>query len=277
MLRVFRLISLQVCLIILSNQFITTEGKKIKQFVKKGHRRQSAPIDIGEYSGDFDNNRRQGRPNPNGDVYEFHRFQHYGYKTPAPTSFSLESMLALLAPLATIPIIASAALSSMAAILPTLTTEGMITGRSRREAVDDILMGASSNFSSSFKTSPTQEDSNIRLKRDARDLDIIHKYLKQMNPKQDYNDEVMASYLQCSGMLSENNHCLERLVCQFSDQSARMASLEKDVSSLIIYTIFNNRYIKSDFKERLRKAAFFGRDKGRCSLFSCSRNHYTTI
>lgn len=73
--------------------------------------------------------RRQSifRPDENGDVYEYHRFQHYGFKTPAPNTFSLESMLAFLAPLATLPIITSAALTSLASILPTLTTDGKIS------------------------------------------------------------------------------------------------------------------------------------------------------
>lgn len=72
--------------------------------------------------------RRQSifRPDENGDVYEYHRFQHYGFKTPAPSTFSLESMLAFLAPLATLPIITSAALTSLASILPTLATDGKI-------------------------------------------------------------------------------------------------------------------------------------------------------
>ncbi|CAL1296141.1 unnamed protein product, partial [Larinioides sclopetarius] len=152
-------------------------------------------------------------------------------------------MLAFLAPLATLPIIASAALSSMAAILPTLTTEGMVKGRSRREAVQDML-DPSYSFNSSTWELTSKE--SITRERDVRDIDIIHKYLKQMSPTADYNDQVMASYLQCSGMLSQNNHCLERLACQFSDSSSKMPSLEKDVSSLIIYTLLNNKHIKPD-------------------------------
>ncbi|GFW94055.1 uncharacterized protein TNCV_4813731 [Trichonephila clavipes] len=107
--------------IILCIHLFLTDARRTNSLFKKSQRRQS--ISIGQYPGET-NTRRQGRPGQNGDVYEFHRFQHYGFKTPAPNTFSLESMLAFLAPLATLPIIASAALSSMAAILPTLTTEG---------------------------------------------------------------------------------------------------------------------------------------------------------
>ncbi|XP_054723720.1 uncharacterized protein LOC129233767 [Uloborus diversus] len=219
--------------------------------------------------------RRQIRPDENGDIYEFHRFQHYGFKTPSPNTFSLESMLAFLAPLATIPIIASAALSSLAAILPTLTTEGMVKGRSRRDAVLETL-GSMKTFNNPDWKLYTNQSSHP-TKRDIRDLDVIQKYLQQMSHKEDHNDEIMASYLKCSGMLSTHNHCLERLVCQFSDESARMKSLEKEVSSLIIYTILNNRFIPEEFKERLRKSALFGRgNNGRCGTFFCSRNDFRT-
>ena len=107
---------------------------------------------------------------------------------------------------------------------------GVVRGRSRREAVLSVL-DSMQTFNYTEWTSKSNNDSHP-IKRDVRDLDIIQKYLKQMNPKADYNDEVMASYLQCSGMLNSNNHCLERLVCQFSDPTSKMDSLEKDVSSL---------------------------------------------
>ncbi|GFW94053.1 uncharacterized protein TNCV_4813711 [Trichonephila clavipes] len=105
----------------------------------------------------------------------------------------------------------------------------MVKGRSRREAALDMLESTVSLNSSKWEVTTNE---NISRERDVRDLDIIHKYLKQMSPKADYNDQVMASYLQCSGMLSSNNHCLERLACQFSDNASKMAALEKDVSSL---------------------------------------------
>ncbi|GFS89715.1 uncharacterized protein NPIL_376891 [Nephila pilipes] len=260
-----------ICIILCIQIFLTDAGRAYS-VLKKGQRRQS--IGIGEFPDETDT-KRQGRPGQNGDVYEFHRFQHYGFKTPAPNTFSLESMLAFLAPLATLPIIASAALSSMAAILPTLTTEGMVKGRSRREAVLGMLDSTISFNSSKWEATSNEDQSR---ERDIRDLDIIHKYLKQMSPKADYNDQVMASYLQCSGMFNSNNHCLERLACQFSDNSSKMPALEKDVSSLIIYTILNNKFIKADFKERLRKAAFYGRDtNGQCGSYFCSRNDFRTM
>ena len=63
-------------------------------------------------------------------------------------------------------------------------------------------------------------------------LFFISKYLKQTKPDAEYNDEIVASYLSCNGLLSQNNQCLQRLVCQFVDRSENMPDLEKEVSSL---------------------------------------------
>lgn len=110
----------------------------------------------------------------------------------------------------------------------------MVKGRSRREAALDDLPDSSKNATSfsilEHQPHPKTKETTSPTKRDVGDLDIIHKYLKHVNPKGDYNDEVMASYLQCSGMLSFNNHCLERLVCQFSSNG--MGAMEKEVSSV---------------------------------------------
>ncbi|UYV64363.1 hypothetical protein LAZ67_3000406, partial [Cordylochernes scorpioides] len=62
-------------------------------------------------------------------------------------------------------------------------------------------------------------------------LDVVQRYLHQVRPDGDYRDEVMASYLECSGLLDSANRCLERLACQFSDPTAPLPTLEKDVAS----------------------------------------------
>lgn len=64
------------------------------------------------------------------------------------------------------------------------------------------------------------------------DLEVIQRYLNMMRPQGDYNDEIIATYLGCNGMLSTTNHCLERLVCQYSDPRSRMKEIEKEVTSL---------------------------------------------
>lgn len=68
--------------------------------------------------------------------------------------------------------------------------------------------------------------------KEVNELDVIQRYLSEHRPDGDYNDEIIATYLSCNGMLNADNHCMERLVCQFSDESSAMPELEKDVSSL---------------------------------------------
>ncbi|XP_067127517.1 uncharacterized protein [Centruroides vittatus] len=202
------------------------------------------------------------------DVWEYQRFQHYGFKTPGPERRSIDGLLAFLAPIAAIPIITGATLTGLAAILPVMTSQNRpITMGRRKRDVEHIL----------FLT--LTQAANRTVKRDARrnfqDLDVIQKYLRQVKPHDDYNEEVLATYLGCSGMLDSNNHCLEKLVCQFSDNTSSMSQLEKDVSSLIIYTILNNRFISDDFKNRMKKAALTGRDHpGKCRRYYCTRTSY---
>lgn len=41
------------------------------------------------------------------------------------------------------------------------------------------------------------------------DLDVVQKYLKQTRPDGEYNEEIIATYLSCNGLLSEANQCLQ--------------------------------------------------------------------
>ncbi|KAH6938358.1 hypothetical protein HPB50_008864 [Hyalomma asiaticum] len=141
---------------------------------------------------------------------------------------NLTGLLALLAPLAALPLIAGTALPlSMAPLLaPAMST---VLGRRRR----DLLTAFVGN-----------------------------------NEQQ--QDEVLAGYLQCSGMLAADNHCLERLACQFS-ADALPGPLHKDVASLVIYTLLRNRFIPARFKQRLRSAAHHARS---CrQRFPCTQLH----
>ncbi|CAG2116086.1 unnamed protein product, partial [Medioppia subpectinata] len=96
-------------------------------------------------------------------------------------------------------------------------------------------------------------------RRDIQDLDVIQKYLNSMG-RPDYNDEIIATYLSCNGMLSDSNQCLERLTCQYSDTTGPLKPMEKDVSSLVIYSLLKNEHIDNGFKSRLQRAAFYGKD-----------------
>lgn len=76
----------------------------------------------------------------------------------------------------------------------------------------------------------------------ASDLDVVQKYLQQTRPDGEYNDEVIATYLSCNGLLDTSNRCLQRLVCQYADPQTVMPDLEKEVASLYVFVV------KSKFK-----------------------------
>lgn len=43
----------------------------------------------------------------------------------------------------------------------------------------------------------------------------------------------------------------------------------------MIYSLLKNNYIDDEFKNRLRRAAFFGRDNpGRCTIYVCPKSSY---
>ncbi|XP_037511923.1 uncharacterized protein LOC119388299 [Rhipicephalus sanguineus] len=143
---------------------------------------------------------------------------------------NLTGLLALLAPLAALPLIAGTALPlSMAPLLaPAMST---VLGRRRRR-------------------------------------DLLATFIGKNEEQQ--QDEVLAGYLQCSGMLAADNHCLERLACQFSADALR-GPLHKDVASLVIYTLLRNQFIPERFKQRLRSAAHQARSSDCRRRFPCTQ------
>jgi hypothetical protein len=38
----------------------------------------------------------------------------------------------------------------------------------------------------------------------------------------------------------------------------------------VLYNIMSNSYVSKEFKDRLRTAAQYGRNRGQCSAFTCS-------
>ncbi|XP_076329703.1 uncharacterized protein LOC143235433 [Tachypleus tridentatus] len=206
------------------------------------------------------------------DVWEFHKFQHYGYKTPKPKFNKLKSLVAFLAPLATLPILGGLALAGLGGtLIPTVTvnagTAGAAAGRRRRrEAVMEVLESQDGN-----KSFTLTNFSNTNTLYQLHELDVIQKYLQKVRPDVNYDDDVRATYLRCSGMLDTKNGCLELLVCHFSDPVGSMKEHERDMASLIIYGLLKNKFIEESFKSRLRKAASNSRNyPGSCDGYTCN-------
>lgn len=125
------------------------------------------------------------------------------------------------------------------------------TGRSAKSAsYQDFHLSRSNAFKLNFSNAESnlQTDNNTRShdqqptsnqsNKDSEnfelgtDLDVVQKYLRQTRPDGEYNDEIIATYLSCNGLLDMKNRCLQRLVCQYADPTAIMPELEKEVASL---------------------------------------------
>lgn len=207
----------------------------------------------------------------------------------------IPDLLAILAPLAAIPLLGSLAVSSFTTML---TLTGLGRRRRRRNVIlhDDVMdhlnlrnqsfpvyqldpnnstEGGLSMNSSKFESPQSFPNGlnifgNIKSSDDQLkppnpiselfQLDVVQQYLRQSG-RPDYNDQIIASYLACRGLFSTGNHCLERLACHYADiHNGRLKPLERDVAALIIYSLLRNSHIDSTFKRRLQRAALFGYD-----------------
>ncbi|RWS11317.1 hypothetical protein B4U79_06656 [Dinothrombium tinctorium] len=133
-------------------------------------------------------------------------------------------------------------------------------------------------FNYSFARIKSSDDKKHSNKMNAKELrlkevQVVIDYLRKVHFDEKHRDKAIANYLQCDGLLERDDHCLERLSCEFSDPLNRKASeLDRDVTAILLGHILNNSYITNGLKRKLKKAAVFGRDNsGRCSVFGCSK------
>ncbi|KAG8190226.1 hypothetical protein JTE90_011947 [Oedothorax gibbosus] len=118
-----------------------------------------------------------------------------------------------------------------------------------------------------------------RRKREAakearmKELRVVSDYLHQVDYDEQQQARVMVNYLQCNGLLGTDDHCLERLSCEFGDPANEQApELERTVTSILLGHLLNNDFIPQPFKKRLKSAAQHGRhNTGQCKKFFC---HY---
>jgi len=111
---------------------------------------------------------------------------------------------------------------------------------------------------------------------------ILSSYLSlhglQQNPINfDLQKEMIASYLECgvNGRAAEMSFCLQRLVCNYNDKSVRLEAEDRDVATIIIRTIMDNKFISKDYKRTLLAAGKRGaQESGTCHVFHCSNNMF---
>ncbi|GFT44303.1 uncharacterized protein NPIL_532861 [Nephila pilipes] len=115
---------------------------------------------------------------------------------------------------------------------------------------------------------PYSPERKARLK----ELEVVSDYLHQVNYDENQQSRVMVNYLQCNGLLSPDDHCLERLSCEFGDPANEKApQLERTVTSILLGHMLNNEFIPKPFKKRLKAAATHGRhNTGQCNKFFCN-------
>lgn len=58
-------------------------------------------------------------------------------------------------------------------------------------------------------------------------------YLKKVDFDEKTTTRAIANYLQCDGMLSDEDHCIERLSCEFTDpKNSDAPELDRAVTSM---------------------------------------------
>jgi len=160
--------------------------------------------------------------------------------------------------------------------------QGLITIKSQRESWVSVvtplatlsLLGAAAAVASNPVLSTMVGLSKRRKRRDAQpmhQIQVLEKYLSKVEDQETQQEKLMATYLSCSGFTSSSNFCLDRVICEYSIQTKRMDSLEKDVISIVLFNIMTNNYVSKDFKERLRRAAKRGRNRARCNQYRCDQ------
>jgi len=76
-------------------------------------------------------------------------------------------------------------------------------------------------------------------------------------------------YLSCSGYMEDSNLCLDRVFCEYGNAESTISSEERDVLSIVLYNIMDNKSVMVQYKNRLRAAARLGRDTQQCARYTC--------
>lgn len=186
-----------------------------------------------------------GRKRP--EVWEYKGQYFYGFRrnqNEKKTRLLIAGLPILLAPL--LSLIFSLPVILPVAMQPLLTT--VSSGRKKR----GTKTLASSNKQEEIKS-------------------VAH-YLHKVRYDESQQGRLVANYLQCNGLLDADEHCLERLSCEFADpKNADAPDLEKTVTSILLGHILKNPFIPQNFKKRLKQAAVYGtRHEGQCNRFFCA-------
>lgn len=138
-------------------------------------------------------------------------YDNYGSYGSGGSGGSVNPLSALVAPLAALALLGAAAAVSTNPVL--LSVAVLSSGRKRRALDDD--------------NSLTPE-----LETQLHEMEVLEQYIAKVPGQEEEQEKLMATYISCSGFTEPSNHCLDRVVCEYSVQPGGMADLEKDVISM---------------------------------------------
>ncbi|XP_035225729.1 uncharacterized protein LOC118198215, partial [Stegodyphus dumicola] len=83
-------------------------------------------------------------------------------------------------------------------------------------------------------------------------------------------EEMGNAFLKCTKYTERRNKCLERVACEYSDETSVLDPNERRVAKLILRNVMMNPLIPSSLKGRLSKGSMFGKkNHGRCINYFC--------
>jgi len=187
---------------------------------------------------------------PDTNIYSIHHI----YK-PAPVKdkglfgsdkLGLATLLAGLVPVA-----------ALAALLPILFGGGaqiQTTGRRRRR---------------DMYSRPTRNNS---LLMNQMHMMSAYTSMLQEDDDEDMQNDIVANYLRCSGMVDKSNGCIQHAVCQAADPKTSLARMEREMLNIVVRTLLSNPMLPHEFKQRITYAAIKGRNHPLgCRQFTCKQ------
>jgi len=191
------------------------------------------------------------------DYYYYYADEYYPYleRQSNVNNGAINPLAAIVAPLAGLALIAAASAVSVNPMLMSI-----VTIRNRRQ-VDETK----------------ETEVGRQMKRGLRKVRLLERFLSSLPGRVSTADKLMLTYLECSELVSPDNHCLELMVCQYSQQANNLTQVsfspdEKEVVSIVLYNLMSNSLVSNDVKKRLKSAAKIGRNLGQrgCSKFVCN-------
>ena len=128
---------------------------------------------------------------------------------------AINPLAAIVAPLAGLALIAAASAVSVNPMLMSIVT---IRNRRQVDGTKETEVGR-------------------QMKRGLRKVRLLERFLSSLPGRVSTADKLMLTYLECSELVSPDNHCLELMVCQYSQQANNLTQVsfspdEKEVVSM---------------------------------------------